>query len=138
MKSLLAACAAATLVLSAGAAHAEVSGVWTIPGSPLMLQIAPCGANLCGAILSTPKLKADPGAKDEKNHNPALRTRPLRGLYMLYGFKGGPAAWTGGSIYLPGNGDTYPATLALIDAVTLNLKACKGVFCKTQVLKKVR
>jgi uncharacterized protein (DUF2147 family) len=132
--AIAASCALAT----AGSARADVMGLWQVPGNAILVKIAPCGAALCGTLLNSNRLTADPNARDEKNKNPALRSRPLRGITMLQGFKGGPAAWTGGSIYLPGSGETYRASLTLDDADTLSLKGRQGPFCKTQVFKRAK
>ena|SRR5258706_10402767 len=131
--------AACVLTLGfAGAAHADVMGIWQVPGNAFQIRIAPCGAFLCGVLLDSNRLRAEPEARDEKNKNPSMRSRLLRGITMLQGFKGGPTSWAGGSIYLPGNGETYKASLILNDPNTLSLKGCQGPFCKTQVFKRAK
>ena len=130
---------AVALAAAAGSVQAaEPLGIWQVPGSVITIQVAPCGAALCGILINSNRIKADPNARDDKNKNPALRTRPLRGVAMLQGFQGGPPAWKG-KVYVPGNGDTYGATLTLTDADTLNLKVCPaGPLCQTRTLKRVK
>jgi uncharacterized protein (DUF2147 family) len=138
VRGALGALALASVLLGGAAQAGEPLGTWQVPGGAILIRIAACGASLCGMLLDSPRLKAEPNARDDKNKNPALRARPLRGISMLTGFKGGPPAWVG-SIYLPGSGDTYRATMTSPDADTLSLKVCPvGPLCKTQALKRVK
>jgi len=53
---------------------------------------------------------------DINNPDPELRSRPIIGLRMLYGFRpDGPGRWTGGRIYDPNNGKSYRCKLELED-----------------------
>jgi uncharacterized protein (DUF2147 family) len=136
--------AAVALALAAGvlgpaAARADVSGLWAVPKTHIQVRFAPCGADLCATLINSNRLTLEPGARDDKNKNPALRGRPLRGVTMMWGFRGGPTDWKGGHIYSPGSGDIYPATMTLADADTLKVKGCTAaVICLTQTLKRVR
>src|SRR5437867_6368623 len=78
-----------------GPARADVMGVWHIPGNAIQIQVTPCGGAICGILLNSNRIKADVNARDEKNRDPALRTRLLRGTTMLQGFTGGPTKWNG-------------------------------------------
>src|SRR5258706_13770850 len=106
--------AACVLTLGfAGAAHADVMGIWQVPGNAFQIRIAPCGAFLCGVLLDSNRLRAEPEARDEKNKNPSMGSRLLRGITMFHGFKGGPTSWAGGSINLPVDSNPYNPRITL-------------------------
>lgn len=135
---------AAILPLTAGAASSSVAagaggpvGLWLTPDDHGQVEVFACGGELCGRIVTSDQLKANPGLKDAANKDPALRGRPLKGLVMMKNFAGGPAHWTGGAIYRPQDGGTYQGTLDLVDANTLKLKGCVAApLCRTQVWKR--
>ncbi|MBI5941856.1 MAG: DUF2147 domain-containing protein, partial [Caulobacterales bacterium] len=114
---VLAASGAASTSGAAGAGSPV--GVWLTPDDHGQIEVFACGTRLCGKILTSDKLKANPGLKDEANKDPALRGRPLKGLVLMKDFAGGPARWTGGAIYRPQDGGTYQGTLDLVDGNTL-------------------
>jgi uncharacterized protein (DUF2147 family) len=134
MKSLTLAVAAASL-LAATASHAAspAEGLWKTPSRNGEVRIAECGAALCGTLVTSDGIKANPALADEKNKDAAKRTRLLKDLPMLQGFTGGPSEWKGGTVYNPEDGGTYKGSIKLVDANTLKLTGCI-VFplCKTQ------
>lgn len=119
----------------AGLAHAAspIDGRWQTPVKNGVIEIAPCGDALCGRVVTSDVIKADPGMKDVNNKDAALRDRPIKGLLTLKGFTGGPKEWKGGTAYNPDDGGTYKGSLTLVDANTLKVTGCI-VFplCKTQ------
>jgi uncharacterized protein (DUF2147 family) len=134
---------AAAMMLAAGAApthaagEASPIGVWKTPDDNGQIEIFACGAKLCGKIVSSAQIRANPGLKDSANKDPALRSRPLKGLVLMTGFSGGPSRWTGGAIYRPQDGGTYQGTIDLVDASTLKLKGCVvAPLCQTQTWKR--
>jgi len=134
---------AAALMLTAGAAptlaagEASPIGVWKTPDDNGQIEIFACGGKLCGRIVTSAQIRANPGLKDSANKDPALRNRPLKGLVLMTGFSGGPARWTGGAIYRPQDGGTYQGTIDLVDAGTLKLKGCVvAPLCQTQTWKR--
>jgi len=135
---------AASLTLAASAfytpAHAaDVTGTWLTPSKNGVVEISRCGASVCGRLISSDGIKADPGLKDVNNASASLRTRALKGLTILQGFKGGGAEWTGGEIYNAEDGKTYGATLTLDADDTLKVRGCVIVpLCKTQVWTRSR
>jgi uncharacterized protein (DUF2147 family) len=119
----------------AGMAHAAspIEGRWLTPVQHGVIEITTCGDTICGHVVSSDTLKADPSLKDVHNKDAALRARPVKGLTMLAGFTGGPKEWKGGTAYNPDDGNTYKGSLTLADANTLKVTGCV-VFplCKTQ------
>ncbi len=137
----LAVLTAAALVAAAAPAFAAspVEGRWKTQGGRGVVEIAPCGAALCGRIGGTPRPTADnPAMTDLNNKDAAKRSRSLLGLPILTGFKGGPAKWTGGTIYNPEDGNSYRSSLELAGADTLKVKGCVGPICRTQTWTRIR
>lgn len=139
MLAALAAVLPAMTGLAAQAAASPAIGLWKLDKNNVVIRIAPCGAALCGRIVSADKLKDRPNLKDKMNPDEALRGRAVRNLLVLSGFTGGPEKWTGGKIYDPDKGDTYKSEMALTDPDTLELKGCiLKPLCRTEVLTRVR
>lgn len=120
------------------AAPGDATGTWRTPRGA-QIALAPCGASLCGRIVSLQPLPGNPRQLDVRNSDAKLRTRPLKGLTMLSGFTGGPPRWTGGKVYNPEDGRTYSGRIELVDANTLKLTGCAlAVFCRSQSWTRVR
>ncbi|MFG1344441.1 DUF2147 domain-containing protein [Xanthobacter autotrophicus DSM 431] len=137
--SLVAAPVLAASLLATPALAAEPTGLWQTPTRSGQVEIFKCGASLCGRLLSSEGLKADPNLKDVNNSNAGLRARALKGLTILTGFSGGPKEWSGGSIYNAEDGKTYSGTITLDGDDTLKLRGCVVVpLCKTQVWTRLR
>jgi len=126
------------LALAAGvsAAPAPITGRWLTEGSKAVVNIAPCGQQLCGRI--TRILKVTPGRPqtDIKNPEPSLRNRPLEGINILSGFTAGGDRWNG-RIYDPESGKTYRSELSAAGA-TLKVKGCISFFCRSQTWTRAR
>ncbi len=139
MKSLAALAAVAMLSAAPVQVAAPIEGLWRTPEHNGEVAISACGAALCGRIVTSDRIKADPTIADVKNKDQALRSRPLKDLPMLQGFTGGPLQWKGGAVYNPEDGGTYKGSLKLVDADTLKLTGCI-VFplCKSEVWKRIR
>lgn len=131
--------AAAFAAVAGSALAADVTGTWLTATDGGQVQIAPCGASVCGRLLTGARIKSEPGVKDENNKDAALRSRPLKGLLLLQGFTGAGGAWNGGTIYNPDDGNIYKASLKLLDADTLQVKGCVvAPLCKNQTWKRVK
>jgi uncharacterized protein (DUF2147 family) len=123
----------------AQAATSPAEGLWRTPAYNGEVLIFACGQALCGKIVTSDRIRTEPGLADTKNRNPALRSRPLKDLQMLEGFTGGPTEWKGGKVYNPEDGGTYKGTIRLVDADTLRLKGCIiAPFCKSQTWRRIQ
>ncbi len=129
-----------TLVLGASPAFAaDATGLWQTPTNGGQVEISHCGNSLCGKLVNSDHIKANPAVKDERNKDESQRGRPLKNLQMLYDFTGGPTKWTGGKVYNPDDGGTYSGTIELLSDNQLKLKGCiVAPFCKTQVWNRVK
>jgi uncharacterized protein (DUF2147 family) len=121
--------ALAGFLLSCGTSLAgDPSGVWLTQSGETKVRIAPCGAEYCGSIVW---VNNDSG--DVNNPDPALRSRPLVGLRMIYGMKPAGEGFSG-KLYNPMDGKTYSGKLKTVGGDKLDLAGCvMGVFCKHQV-----
>jgi uncharacterized protein (DUF2147 family) len=69
---------------------------------------------------------------DANNSDASLRARPILGLEILSGFEVAAAGgWSGGTMYSPRNGRSYPAELSLAPDGRLQIKVKAGFVSKT-------
>jgi uncharacterized protein (DUF2147 family) len=116
----------------------NVAGRWMTETRHGVVEITPCGGSICGRLIDSDSIRANPQTRDEHNRDPARRKRPLKGLTMLEGFHGNAAHWENGSVYNPDDGGTYHGTLTMVDARTLKVRGCiVWPLCKSQLWKRV-
>lgn len=131
---------AAVLALAAAPALAAdpAEGEWFNQSGSAKIRIGPCSSQaskMCGAIvwLRPPNEKAT----DTNNPDPKLKTRPIHGMPMLWGFKpAAPGKWTGGKIYDPNSGKTYDSKFQVNGNGTLKVEGCIVVVCQAQTWKR--
>lgn len=131
-KKVAAALAASALSSSAVYSAAPVTGRWVTESKDAVVEIAPCGASLCGKVakfLTTPPQGVD--QKDIHNPNKALRNRTILGMNILSGFKADGNEWKG-QIYDPKSGKTYRSIVYKGKSGNLVVKGCIGPFCQAQ------
>ncbi|MEO1015641.1 MAG: DUF2147 domain-containing protein [Pseudomonadota bacterium] len=113
-------------------------GAWTPPKMDAVIEIAPCGDELCATL--TKHAYAGLADHDALNPDPALRRRPLVGATILEGLtrKSG-TKWRGGALYDPRTGKSYMAKIELLDQERLKIVACVGPgLCKGYVWTRYR
>ena len=134
--AFLALCVALT-PMTASAAPNDVFGVWLTKDGAGHVEITPCGQSACGTVIW-----GEPGSgspTDEKNPNPALRSRRIVGLRILDSFTRGRNGWVNGRIYDPKSGNTYRSEIATQANGTLTVKGCVApLLCRTDVWQRVR
>ncbi len=118
------------------AAQNTPTGIWMTQAGDAKVQVAPCGAALCGKVIWL-KQPIDPATKrpqaDDKNPNPALRDRPIIGIQLFIDMKpSGPNVWSG-RIYNADDGQSYASTVTQTDAARLEVRGCVGALCGTEV-----
>lgn len=129
-----------TLLALAAAASANpdaVVGRWKTETKNAIVEIERCGKSLCGKLVTSDGIAANPGLKDSENKDPKLRNRPLKGLPLLWGFTYKDGAWVDGNIYKVDEGKTYASSITPVDANTLTLKGCVWIICKSQTWRRV-
>jgi uncharacterized protein (DUF2147 family) len=131
---------AAVLALCAGPAFAAdpAEGEWLTQSGSGKVRIAACPGKadrMCGNISWL--RPADAKATDSNNPDPKLKSRPIMGMPMLWGFKSaGPGKWTGGKIYDPNSGKTYDSKIAVNPNGTLKVEGCILMVCQAQTWKR--
>jgi uncharacterized protein (DUF2147 family) len=136
MKRTLLAAGAVALAATAYAQTADDAlGVWENPENKSHTEFYKCGAGVCGKIV-----RAVDGQKtDDKNPDPAKRSRPIVGLVIMEGAKKtGPATWSG-ALYNRADGKTYSGTLTVKSKNAVELSGCvAAIFCKTVAFTRVK
>lgn len=132
MKFALPGLAAAGLAMMAGAAAAAgpIEGNWINPSRTVTVHIGPCGAQLCGRVVSaSAKARADAAAAG---------TARLVGTVLMSGVEPtGEGAWRA-DIFVPDRNLHAPGELRLTGPRTLDVQGCLGgLICKTQTWVKV-
>lgn len=127
------------LAMAAAASPDAVVGRWKTETRNGIVEITRCGTSLCGKLLSSDGIAANPDLRDANNKDEKLRARPLRGLQILGGFTFRHGVWDKGTIYNAEDGKTYGARITPVDANTLKLRGCIFVpLCKNQSWTRVR
>jgi uncharacterized protein (DUF2147 family) len=128
----------ALALMAAAPAHAAgpIAGRWLTADGNGIVEIAPCGPQLCGKIIKLlAKIQGPP--MDRNNPEPSLRNRPLLGLNILSGFKDAGKQWEG-TIYSPEKGKSYRSIVKRNPDGTLSVKGCLGPFCQNQTWRMVK
>ncbi len=140
---------AGAVALAAGGAPADTAGKatganavigrWRTESRGGVVEIARCGSSICGRLVDSEGLRANPDLTDRNNKDSAQRDRKLMGVTLLKGFTWSGGAWKGGTIYNAEDGGTYKATITPVDANQLKLKGCVvWPLCKTQTWRRLR
>jgi uncharacterized protein (DUF2147 family) len=129
------------LCLSAGAAKAappSVQGLWLTDDHKGVVQIAPCGRQMCGTIAKV--LDRSPQALDHdaNNPDPKLRARKIVGLPVLTGFNGSGGSWKAGRAYDPKSGKSYRSAMELKPDGSLEVSGCVLFICQTMRWTRLR
>ncbi|TCJ14436.1 DUF2147 domain-containing protein [Flaviaesturariibacter flavus] len=113
MKALLVSFAILTSAIAATAQDAAV-GKWWTPKRDGQIEVFKATSGKYFGKLIWGKT---PGKKDEKNPDPALRSRDLVGINLFTGFAydADDKEWVDGKIYDPTSGKTYSCKLWLTD-----------------------
>ncbi len=120
-----------------GACQTPLDGLWRTASGAGVIELYGCGTDLCGRLADSKGLKLNPDLKDDDNPDPTLRDRPLRGMDILHGFKGGPRVWTHGRIYNPNNGKTYVGQLKVLAPDRIKVSGCVVYpLCGSQVWRR--
>jgi uncharacterized protein (DUF2147 family) len=134
----LAAALGADPAASRAANRIDVTGLWNAPGDGgSTVRLERCDDGLCGYIVTSPHIQADPRQKDIRNRDAAQRGRPLRNLMFMKVRPIGPGRWGDGWVYNPEDGGTYKGVMTLHPDGALSLKGCiVAPLCKTQTWRR--
>lgn len=153
MRRLFLAAIIAAMALPAWAQAPSLMGTWLVASGKAQVRIQPCAdpasGALCGFIAALIEPRGPDGmvvapdvATDFRNENPALRSRKVLGMPLIWGFKktSDPNVFEGGQIYNGENGKIYSANIALQPDGTLRLRGYVGspMFGETQIWTRVK
>jgi uncharacterized protein (DUF2147 family) len=152
MRKLVVVALLGVLASTAAAQSPSVMGTWLTASGVAQVRIGPCpdpatGA-ICGTVVGLINPKGPDGnavapdmATDYRNPDPALRTRKVIGMPLIWGFKktSDPNAFEDGHIYNGENGKTYNANISLQPDGKLRLRGYVGtpMFGETQLWTRV-
>jgi len=112
------------------AQSAEPIGVWLTEKGDARVKVTKCGNGICGVIvgLKDPIDRATGQPQvDDKNPNPALRTRPVIGISLFLGMRPtAPGKWSG-QIYNADDGGTYVSHVTFAGGDALHVEGCVGM-----------
>lgn len=128
MKTLL---VALLTLFSASYAMADTApdptGLWLTQNQRAVVEVKKCDQGICGKIHWIIK---DGMKTDSKNPDEAKRDTPMCGLPILWGFTQNaknPKVWESGNIYKADEGETYHATVSVVDENKLYLRGYVGI-----------
>ena len=113
------------MALHNGLAHADergpddqaaVTGIWLTDGGQSAVELEVKNDHLSGSIVALAEPLTETGEIKTDRHNPdqALRSQPIIGLRILWGFRRDETGkWIKGRIYDPEEGKTYHAGITL-------------------------
>jgi uncharacterized protein (DUF2147 family) len=129
------------LPLAAASEMSSIEGRWLSGDGDGWIEIALEGDGLVGRIAGSPNDQpGDAPRYDDLNPDPTLRSRPLKGLTVMSGFRyDSNGRWVNGRIYDPNSGKTYKGTIEQLDANTLKLRGYVGIslFGRTEIWVRV-
>lgn len=128
----------ALLLLGAAVAPQGIEGQWLTDDQKGVVQIAPCGAQMCGRIVKVLDKGPSVPATDVNNPDPKRRGQPIVGLLTLSGFSRDGAMWKGGRAYDPKSGRSYRASLGLNPDGSLKVTGCVLFICEARRWTRVR
>lgn len=124
---------------AASASDGSLFGIWATQYNNGRVVIEPCGAAVCGHVLDGDQLRVNPAQTDIHNPDPAKQSRRVKGLRILEGYRGGPIEWRGGTVYDPRTGNqSNDSYLTLLTPDTLQVKGCRWVLCRSEILRRLR
>ena len=116
------------LFASAPLAAADIEGRWRSPGGNSIIEIAPCGSDLCGTVA---------WASDKAKKDAAKATDQLVGTQLLTGLQEKkPGRWQG-KLYIPDKNMRVNAKIQLANPAQLKVSGCAAkVICSSQLWNK--
>jgi uncharacterized protein (DUF2147 family) len=124
----------------AGAQSVEPIGTWLTQAGDARVRVSKCGGGICGVIvwLRDPIDSATGRPQvDDKNPNPALKSRPVIGLPLFSGMRPSASNKWSGHIYNADDGGTYESHLSMAGSASLRVEGCVGAICGGEVWTRV-
>jgi uncharacterized protein (DUF2147 family) len=116
----------------ASADSTDPAGVWLTEKGDARVKVSKCGNGICGVVvgLKDPidRMTGQPQV-DDKNPNPALRTRPVIGISLFIGMRPSASGRWSGQIYNADDGGTYVSHVSYAGDDALRVEGCVGMIC---------
>jgi uncharacterized protein (DUF2147 family) len=107
-------------------------GLWNTPVDRSQVRVDSCGGDVCGYVIASSRLTAEPDQKDVRNPDVSLRTRLIRNLKIMQVHSVDSGQFRGW-VYDPKSGHTYRVVVRLRPDDHLELTGCLlGPLCGTQ------
>jgi uncharacterized protein (DUF2147 family) len=116
----------------ASAQSAEPVGVWLTEKGDARVKVSKCSSGICGVVvwLKEPIDRASGQPQvDDKNPNPALRTRPVIGISLFIAMRPSASGKWSGQIYNADDGVTYVSYVTFTGGNALRVEGCVGMIC---------
>ena len=136
---LAVAAAVAFAALACGPASAQTAddafGVWLNPENGSNIEFYKCGDGLCAKLTKV----TDGQATDDKNPDPAKRSRPIVGLVIMENAKKSGANKWAGTLYNRENGKSYAGTVTVKSKDAVDLSGCvAAVLCRSVTWTRIK
>jgi len=120
--------ATSLLLASSPLAAADIEGRWRSPGGNSIIEIAPCGSELCGTVA---------WASEKAKKDAAKATNDLVGTQLLTGLQEKkPGRWQG-RLFIPDKNMRVSAKIQLASPNQLKVSGCAAkVICSSQLWNK--
>lgn len=120
--------ATSLLLVSSPLQAADIEGRWRSPGGNSIIEIAPCGGDLCGTVA---------WASDKAKKDAARSTSDLVGTQLLTGLQEKkPGRWQG-KLFIPDKNMRVTAKIQLASPSQLKVSGCAAkVICSSQLWNK--
>jgi uncharacterized protein (DUF2147 family) len=135
---LMFALASAGVVAATGPQDANLHGRWRTQMHGALVEMKNCSdRSPCAFLAWVDPAKARGVTRDERNPNPALRSRPLVGTPILWGLKRSDSGWNGGRVYNPETGQTFRSAMQRMSDNRLKVTGCWGPLCRSEIWTRV-
>ena len=115
---------------TAAAGQSPIEGLWTNHKKSVVVRIAPCGRNWCGAVVSANAREEAKAAKYGMDD--------LEGETLLTALRPAGAARWKGQVYVPKLGRKVGSTVTMTTRNQMKVSGCfAGIICKTQLWSRV-
>lgn len=126
MRAFLVTAVLLTLTAAQDAPQASIEGRWRSPGGNSIIEIAPCGSDMCGTVAW-----ASASAKEAS----AKVTDQLVGTQLLTGLKQAADGRWEGKLFIPDKNMRVTAKLQLVSPAQLKVSGCAAgkTLCKSDL-----
>lgn len=128
--------------VSLTAANVQVAsnpaGRWRTQMQGALVEIRTCAdRSPCAFLVWVDQSISQGITTDVRNPNPALRSRPLLGVPILWGLRPSGNGWQGGRVYNPETGQTFRSSMEPLLDRRLRVTGCWGPLCRSEIWVKV-